>query len=636
MSGLSNRYRRLGLRSRILLLLLPLLLLIAGMVFERVDAMLAAELEQSAKARLRTSAHHAAAHIAEEIQLRVSALELLGRELRPPAITDAKSALRTLTRHPITTLLFSSGLVVADKDARIVADYPHLYSRSGAPVTDPGLLRSLAAGEPYALGTPGIGTYTRKPRVLLGVPLRDDRRTLQGLLLGVISLDDEDVFAAVDQFDQGETDYAMVISPRHRLLVVASDKSRMLQPLPAPGVDAQLDRTLSDSAEATDLTSSWNGVESFTVRHPIANTDWIMVVGVSRAKILVPAAALRRSTYLWAILLTGLSALLLHLALRRELQPLARATRAMAQMTSGAAPFAPLPEGGAAEIGQMIVSFNSLVRERAQADERLRSLNAELEQRVDERTLALSEANLALNREVAQRWSAETQAMELADRLKNMAQRFVETEEAEKRRLARDLHDCVSSSLMAIGLSVGLVQRDLGRNSVASLRERLTDIADLVEDTMFNAREISSDMHPASLDYDGLYGALEDCARKIMARTGLVVRFDCSEKGLRLAPDKETALFRIAQEALMNCVKHAQAKSVEVSLKLVNGRAILCVADDGIGFDMTAAGRSDERPPGLGLLGMGERAQYVGGEFRLESHPGAGTRIIVDVAASLL
>ena len=341
------------------------------------------------------------------------------------------------------------------------------------------------------------------------------------------------------------------------------------------------------------------------------------------------------AVYLWAVLLTAVFVAKL-LVLRRELAPLADATAAMTQMTAGNAPFAPLPAGGAGEIGQLIAGFNSLVAWRAHAGERLVALNAELEQRVRERTQALSEANVALNREVAQRWLAETQAMQLAERLKGMAQRFVQIEEAQKQRLARNLHDCVSSSLMAIGLSVGLVMRDLEQKSADALRERLADVATLVEETMASAREISSDLRPASLDYDGLYAALEDAARKMEARTGVAVELHCPDKGLRLSPEKETALFRIAQEALMNCVKHAQASRVEVSLSASAGRVILRVEDDGVGFDPVDPSQRDGRSPGLGLLGMGERAQHVGGELRLESQPGLGTRIVVDVAASLV
>ncbi len=352
--------------------------------------------------------------------------------------------------------------------------------------------------------------------------------------------------------------------------------------------------------------------------------------------LLPPVVVFEPAAYLWAVLLTAIFVAMLQLVLRRELAPLADATAAMTQMTAGDAPFAPLPAGGAGEIAQLIAGFNSLVAWRAHAEERLVALNAELEQRVLERTRALSESNQALNREVAQRWTAETQAMQLAERLKGMAQRFVQIEEAQKQRLARNLHDCVSSSLMAIGLSVGLVMRDLEQKSADALRVRLADVATLVEETMVSAREISSDLRPASLDYDGLYAALEDAARKTEARTGLAVELHCPDKTLRLAPEKETALFRIAQEALMNCVKHAQASRVEVSLSASAGRVILRVEDDGVGFDLVEPAKRGGRSPGLGLLGMGERAQHVGGELRLQSRPGLGTRIVVDVAASLV
>jgi len=636
LSDLLSWHRALSLRTRILLLLLPLMLVLSALVFERVADMLEAELEASARQRLTAAADYVAHQIDSEIRLRVAALYPMTSEISATMIAAPERSLRLLSEYPIATLLFSEGLVVTDKDFRVVADVPHAKNRHGASVSDREYAQALARGTDYVLGRPKMGPFTGKPTVVLGTAIYDVQRSLQGMLLGVIGIEDPRVFGAVDKVDLGASGYTLVISPRYRLIVTAGDKSRMLQKLPAPGVDPLLDRWLGQGYEGTGLSSNWNGVESFTASHRISSADWLVVTGIGRAEVLAPAAVLRRSVYLWGLLAAAGFVLILHLVLRRELLPLAHATRAMKKMTEGSSPFAPMPEEGGGEIGQLITSFNSLVAERGIAEERLRMLNAQMEQRVEERTQEMTQSNEALRKEVARRTRAQKQATKFSDRLKDLTQRFVQVEEKEKRRLARELHDRVSSSLMAVGLSIGLIKRDVGHKSPESLRERLTDTADLVKDTMLSAREISSDMHPASLDYDGLYGALEDYARKFTTRTGLPVELSSNDKTLRLAPDKETALFRIVQEALMNCAKHARAKRLEVSMEVLVGRLVLTVADDGDGFDAEAPGESDEQRPGLGLLGMGERAEAFGGKLQIESRRGQGTRVSVDMATSLI
>jgi len=638
-SELFSWHRALSLRTRILLLLLPLMLALAGLVFEQVADMLEAELEASARQRVTAAADYVAHQIDSEIRLRIAVLSPMTSEIGAAMIAAPRRALRSVTEHPIAVLLFSQGLVVTDRTFRVIAEYPHANGRLGALISDREYAQELATGTGYVLGRPKIGTFTGKPTVALGTAIYDAHRAMQGLLLGVIGLEDPRVFGAVDKVALGASAYSLVVSPRDRLVVVASDKGRMLQALPAPGADPLLDRRVSEGYEGTGLSSSWNGVESITASRRISSSDWMVVTGIARAEVLAPAQVLRRSVYLWGLLALAGFVLILHLVLRRELLPLARATRAMKEMTEGDASLAPVREHGAGEIGQMITSFNSLVAERGLAEERLRLLNAQMEQRVDERTLELTEANEALNKEVSRRSRAEEQAKRFSGRLKEMTQRFVRVEEKEKRRLARELHDRVSSSLMAVGLSIGLIRRDLGRKSAESLRERLADTAELVKDTMLSAREISSDMHPASLDYDGLYGAIEDYARKFTTRTGLPVQLNSNDKTVRLAPEKETALFRIVQEALMNCAKHARAKQLEVSLEVLVGRVVLTVADDGEGFDADnfgAPGESGEQRPGLGLLGMGERAEAVAGDLQIESRRGHGTRVTVAMATSLI
>jgi len=113
-------------------------------------------------------------------------------------------------------------------------------------------------------------------------------------------------------------------------------------------------------------------------------------------------------------------------------------------------------------------------------------------------------------------------------------------------------------------------------------------------------------------------------------RTGIAIKVSGGSPASRLNADSESMLFRIAQEALTNCAKHAQASAVSVELSFGNPHTVLAISDNGPGFDPEALGQSGHRP-GLGLLTMRERVDFAGGKFSLESAPGAGTRIRVEI-----
>lgn len=254
----------------------------------------------------------------------------------------------------------------------------------------------------------------------------------------------------------------------------------------------------------------------------------------------------------------------------------------------------------------------------------------QLEQRVGERTNTLSVANRSLKKEIRERKIAQSALQDFSRRLQEMTRRFVSLDDKDKRRLARELHDRVSSSLMAIGLHIGLVRRRLPSDIAGDVLERLTDAADLVKQTMISSRQISSDLHPASLDYSGLYAALDDYTKIFAQKTGILVSLTCNDKTLRLEPEKETALFRIVQEALLNSAKHAKAQTIALHLRASASRLILSILDDGLGFDPDNLGAAG-RPAGIGLMSMRERAASIGAKLVIDARPGRGTLITLSI-----
>ena len=217
-------------------------------------------------------------------------------------------------------------------------------------------------------------------------------------------------------------------------------------------------------------------------------------------------------------------------------------------------------------------------------------------------------------------------AVDLAERVsRDAVQRVVEAQEQERARLARELHDETGQALTSILLGLKsleeAVDTDEGRASVAALRE-------LVVTTLRDVRGLAVELRPAALDDFGLVPALERLADTFREKTGLDVALEAQLDDGRLDPTLETTLYRIVQEALTNVLKHAEAQHVSISLVRKDGSISAVVEDDGRGF-------TPEAPPreALGLVGMRERVGLVGGRISIESAPGAGTTLAVEVPA---
>lgn len=215
-------------------------------------------------------------------------------------------------------------------------------------------------------------------------------------------------------------------------------------------------------------------------------------------------------------------------------------------------------------------------------------------------------------------------------RLVALSHRLTMADEAARRRLSAELHDRTSSNLTALRLNLELVSAALDADSQRELIHPIEDARALIDDTTSSLREIGTDMRPPLLDYAGVHAALEGYAEQFARRTGVVVDLACDDPAIRLDSEREALLFRIAQEALTNCAKHARATSVRIELALERSPVVLSVSDDGVGFDPDAVG-SAGAGCGMGLLGMRSMAEVAGGRFLVAAQPGAGTRIRVEV-----
>jgi len=265
------------------------------------------------------------------------------------------------------------------------------------------------------------------------------------------------------------------------------------------------------------------------------------------------------------------------------------------------------------EHGEIVAAINCLydITERKQAEEALRQLNLELESRVEKRTAQLQAANQALD--------------ESHKRLQSLSQRLVEVQEEERRAIARELHDRVGQSLAALNLNLTIINNQLFSLVNEQVNARLSDSLDLVADLIALVRDVMSNLRPAVLDDYGLEAALQTNLESFKSRYGIGIAFEKYQSPIpRLTPSLEMTILRIAQEALLNVVRHAQADQITVSVHMVGQAIRLTVQDNGIGIQ---SWQSANRPGSHGLTIMRERAEAVGGNLKVSSTPGKGTRI---------
>jgi signal transduction histidine kinase len=215
-------------------------------------------------------------------------------------------------------------------------------------------------------------------------------------------------------------------------------------------------------------------------------------------------------------------------------------------------------------------------------------------------------------------------AVDLSERVaRDALRRVVSAQEHERRRLARELHDETGQALTSILLGLKPLEEslidDASRAAVAELRN-------LVVSTLQDVRRLAVELRPKALDDFGLVAALERLTQSFQEQTGIDVDLQANLGDERLPAEVETALYRIAQEALTNVVKHARARSVSLVLQRKAGSVAAVIEDDGTGFATDAL--DDE---GLGLVGMRERVGLLHGRLQVESSPGGGTTLAVEV-----
>ncbi len=264
------------------------------------------------------------------------------------------------------------------------------------------------------------------------------------------------------------------------------------------------------------------------------------------------------------------------------------------------------------------------------AARRLRQARQDLERQVIRRTRQLQTANTSLESALAEQ-KATWQKLKIANQQRRrLAKHQIDVQETERKRLAYELHDVMGHALTGIKLNLEtLAQRRLPK----SARKKLAELIALVQETMMQTHQITTHLRPPLLDDLGIDATISWFSRQFRDRFPWIFiqyRINIEEEGINA--DIKLAIFRIIQEAFTNAAKHSHGDQVTLTLEQTESGLQLCIADNGIGFDLEAnhENESNEKiDQRLGIFSMSDRAELTGGRFHLESAPQQGARIVV-------
>jgi signal transduction histidine kinase len=264
-------------------------------------------------------------------------------------------------------------------------------------------------------------------------------------------------------------------------------------------------------------------------------------------------------------------------------------------------------------------------------------------ERLSQRTVELAASNLELKQEIVQRKAVEAalkksehyygellaQSDRLQEQLRQLSRQTLLAQEEERREISRELHDVIAQTLTGINVRLAALAKEAATNT-KGLDRNIARTQRLVEKSVDIVHQFARDLRPAVLDDLGLIPALHSFVKIFSKRSRILVHLKAFAEVEQLEIAKRTVLFRVAQEALTNVARHAQASRVEVNIQKLPDSVCMRIKDDGKSFQVNRVmhGKGSKR---LGLLGMRERLEMVGGHFDVESAPGKGTTITAQI-----
>lgn len=559
------------LRIVLPLALVMLSLIVVGVVtYEQIVTALLVE-------RDRQLAALSAASVSDVVQGYVRVLETLTAnadvrhahvEVRLAALQDAADALA----------IFNAGVSLADAEGVVITTAPAHAITLGPRVTEEAVFRFVRDRRQPAFSDVQIDARTGEKFIVVAVPIVNEAGEFAGVVLGALSLLDSPLSEPINRLVVGEAGFAYLVDRRGQ--VIAHPQPENI------GADFS-DRLAVQQVMAGESGGTvWEEPVGERVVHgyaPVGAVGWGLIVREPWAVVVAPIEASGVVGAIAALLGTVAATLLVWSGVRRITVP----------------------------VQQLAAQANRLA-----ADEQVEAIAVDGVTEIDAlaRTFNRMAARITTYRAGLRRY----------------AHAITRSQEEERRRIARDLHDETTQSLLAIARRIELQQ---ALETDPERLGRLAELQTMVGDTLRGVRQIGRDLRPLALEDLGLVPALRALIQAARTGDGAIpdARFRVTGEPITLDPEQELALYRITQEALTNIRKHAHASGVRVELIFDPESVRLETVDDGVGFELPSSLTEFAQLDSFGLIGVRERVWMLGGQLSVESTPGKGTRLIVTV-----
>ncbi len=525
-------------------------------------------------------------------------------DLKDNDVEIEKSMLKTAFNYSP----FTEGVFILDKHGNEILTYPpHIEYFSN-------FTHINYVNQVLRLGKSVISNvYTIEPIkqkvIFMMVPLWGSKGSIAGVVGGILSPTSHSINQLLHNTNVGENSFIDIIDSNE--VIIASDNplrvlhhhdldlSKMIKELKSGIVECKHDCYSSD-----DSTEETDELLAFV---PLTIAPWGVIIGQPGKEIFAPTNSLRNKFILLVFIFIGTSVIFSFGMTKNIVLPLRQLITSTNKIADGDLS-TPVGNLGSNEILALSKSFDVMRHKLAESLERVRTHNIELENRVAARTQEIKEGR---------------------EKIEQILKKNISSQEDERKRIARGLHDTILQDLSAILIRMDTVRLHDELLNIAAIDEIMV----IMMNTIDNIYAVIKDLRPSILDDLGVEASIDWLLNKHLKEKGIkyyvVNKFPIKR---RFLPEIETALFRILQESIINIVRHSNAKNVFVTLEGSESHLLICMEDDGEGFDIQDLKRHPvEDGRGLGILGMEERVLLIDGEFQLKSEPGNGTKICIRI-----
>ena len=355
-TGLIN-LRSLQVRITLGVLLVSLIVLWSAVLI--LDRTLRQDMENSILAQQFSTVSLIATEVDRSIRERQQIVEAIADDYQSALLGDPFSAQAMLDQYPLPPAIFNWGVIILDQQGIAVASVPHDIQRTGVNFIDYPGIRDILAGGKSLITDPLFSEHSQQPVIALESPIRDQDQRVIGVAVGVVNLQLPNFLDQIGNSKYGSTGDFLITAPKTRSYVAASDKSRLLKPGPARGVNPIYDRYI-DGYEGSGLARSSRGVLELSSSKQIPATGWLMQSVLPADEAFAAINAIERHVFMVSSALTVLLGLLCWWWLRRQLRPLAETSQLLTKISNGELPRQALPVHKNDEIGQLTSAFNQL------------------------------------------------------------------------------------------------------------------------------------------------------------------------------------------------------------------------------------------------------------------------------------